>query len=115
MKRISKLGAGNLLQQGHPGRGRKATTTWQLGGVLGRWRLHLGPQEIQPHPQGATDGAKGVELVMVATVERVQGARAGAALQIPFLPLVMLLPSPAAHLPWGTLGGQLTCSPTRTS
>ena len=52
---------------------------------------------------------------MVATVEGVQEARAGAALQIPFLPLVMLLPSPAAHLPWGTLGGQLTCSPTRTS
>ena len=44
-KRISKLGAGNLLQQGPPGRGRKVTSSWQLGGVLGRWRLHLGPQE----------------------------------------------------------------------
>ena len=32
-KRISKLGAGNLLQQGPPGRGRKVTSSWQLGGV----------------------------------------------------------------------------------
>lgn len=113
-KRISRLGAGNLLQQGPPGRGRKVTSSWQLGGVLGRWRLHLGPQETQPYPQGATDGAKGGELVTVAAVEGCKGPGAGAALQIPVLPLVILLPSPAAHLPWGTLGGQLTCSLTHT-